>query len=77
MNPITITTGDVTTIQEARAALNKVLNVINLVACFCHTDMDEDEKIYELWSQCNSIFSKVCDARKTAENIIAQVAITA
>jgi len=77
MNSVTITTGDVTTIQEAQYALNKVLDIVNLVSCFCHEDMDKDESVYELWLQCSGVFAKAYDARKTAENIIARVAITA
>lgn len=77
MNPITITAGDVTTIQEAQYVLNKVLDIVNLVSCFCHEDMDKDESIYELWVQCSGVFAKAYDARQTAENIIARVAITA
>lgn len=77
MNPITITTGDVTTIQEAQYVLNKVLDIVNLVSCFCHEDMDKNESIFELWLQCSAVFSKAYDAREIAEEIIAEVAITA
>jgi hypothetical protein len=75
MDTTTITTWDVTTIEEAQDALGKVFDIVNYVSCFCHEGMDKDENIYKLWLKCSNAFVEVYRAREIAQNITAGVAI--
>lgn len=75
MNSITTMPDDVTTLQEAEDATKKMLNILNLISCFCHADMEEDKDIYKLWIKCSSAFVEVYEVRRIIENIAAGVAI--
>ena len=76
MSSMTTMPEDVTTLQEAEDAIKKMLNILNLVSCFCHADMEQDGDIYRLWVKCSSAFVEVYGVQKIIENINAGVAIS-
>lgn len=77
MYSINLSNANVTTLKEAKDTLGLVMNILNLVSCFCHEDMKNNKAIYELWEKCGESKIVAYQASQIVENLMADVAIPA